>query len=259
MSRTNLVIVAAGDHSLHLEWFFAERSFDLWVIYYGEREEVRSKYESSCDRFFVEKGLKYEILRKVLSKVGDDVLNAYQNVWLPDDDIEMYYGQESVDTMFKVVEETGADIFQPAIGNVLTHPRAVQHFYSSGWSGSLLLKNALYHTVTKVEIMMHGFGNHTFVPVFMRALRDYPDLKAGWGLEDVLREYLKEAKRENGLTVVLDCVPAIHTKAVSEHSGLHAIGLRELDKILKNIYKPQEVLEVFMDQNRSTNEEIRMC
>ena len=186
----------------------------------------------------------------MLSEIDEATLSSYRNVWLPDDDIEMYYGQGSVNTMFEVVDETGADIFQPAIGNILTHPRAIHHFHSSGWAGSLLVKNALYHTVTKAEIMMHGFGNYLFVPVFIKALKDYPSLRAGWGLEDVLREYLKQVK-EDGQTMVLDCVPAIHTKAVSEHSSLHAIGMKELEQIPTNIYQSQRVLEVFMDQTRT--------
>lgn len=250
MKRNNLVIVAAGDHSLHLDWFFEERSFDLWVIYYGRREEIKIKYEASCDRFFQETGLKYEILRKILPRIDKGTLSAYRNVWLPDDDIEMYYGQGSVNTMFEVVEETGADIFQPAIGNILTHPKYIHYFHSSGWSGSLLIKNALYHTVTKAEIMMHGFGNHLFVPVLVRALEAYPALKAGWGLEDVLREYLKDVKGE-GLTAILDCIPAIHTRAVSQYSSLHAIGLKEIETIPKEIYQPQRILEVFLDQTRT--------
>lgn len=74
MGRNNLVIVAAGDDSLHLEWFFEERSFDLWVIYFGDDSDTRAKFERSCDRFFEEKGLKYEILRRVLIGLPEDHL-----------------------------------------------------------------------------------------------------------------------------------------------------------------------------------------
>lgn len=115
----------------------------------------------------------------------------------------MYFGPESVNTMFEVVDETGAHVFQPAIGNILTHPTALHHFHSSGWAGSLLIRNALYHTVTKVEIMMHGFGNNTFVPVFLGAICEFPALKAGWGLEDVVRDRLSSVRKE-GVTMVLD-------------------------------------------------------
>jgi hypothetical protein len=250
MGREYLVIVAAGDESLHSDWSFEGRSFDLWIIYFGDRDDTRTKYAKSCDELFSEKGLKYDILRKVLSRMAESRLASYRNVWLPDDDIRMYFGSWSIDTMFDAVNETGADVFQPAIGNVLMHPKALHHFHSSAWVGSLLIKNALYHTVTKVEIMMHGFGNHLFVPIFLKALREYPALLAGWGLEDVIRENLRSFKNEGLTVVVLDCIPAIHTRAVGRHSKLHAIGVRELEHMLKDFYRQQKVLEVFMDESK---------
>jgi hypothetical protein len=48
--RKNLVIVPAGDSSLHSEWLAAERSYDLWVIYYGKDEARAKQYRDTSDR-----------------------------------------------------------------------------------------------------------------------------------------------------------------------------------------------------------------
>jgi hypothetical protein len=64
--RKNLVIVAAGDRSLHRAWLAADRSFDLWVIYYGDNPETLETYRAAADRCFSAKGLKIALARSLL-------------------------------------------------------------------------------------------------------------------------------------------------------------------------------------------------
>jgi hypothetical protein len=97
--RKNLVIVAAGDRSLHRAWLAADRSFDLWVIYYGDNPETLETYRAAADRCFSAKGLKIALARSLLvaryfGKAFD--LVSYAHIWFPDDDLSFPAGS-SVD------------------------------------------------------------------------------------------------------------------------------------------------------------------
>ena len=50
--RKNLLIVCAGDNSLHPTWLSPERSYDLITIYYGSNSTVSEKYRQISDLFF---------------------------------------------------------------------------------------------------------------------------------------------------------------------------------------------------------------
>ena len=51
VSARDLVIVMAGNGSLHVE-YAENRNFDLWVIYYGDDDEVAARYAASADRLW---------------------------------------------------------------------------------------------------------------------------------------------------------------------------------------------------------------
>src|SRR5437868_14463659 len=85
----NLVVVMAGDKSLHTE-YSVDRDFDLWTIYYGDFEHIFTRYRSFSDRIWRRKGLKFELARRILLEelyFGQNFdFNAYDFIFLPDDD-----------------------------------------------------------------------------------------------------------------------------------------------------------------------------
>src|SRR5947209_7785743 len=91
----NLVVVTAGDSSCHEE-YAATRDFELWIIYYGSSDQVFERYKASSDRIWRRKGLKIELLRRVLLEElhfrdGFD-FRSYDFLLLPDDDIRFPKG-----------------------------------------------------------------------------------------------------------------------------------------------------------------------
>jgi hypothetical protein len=227
----NLIVVPAGDQSLHECWHFPERNFDLWVIYFGDNDAIAQKYQSRSDRFFRAKGLKYSLYRQfLLGQYFQDpaFFDRYPYIWLPDDDLRFLRGPQDVNRMFDVCAQIQADVFQPALGNELVDPVDFRRYYSRTWESTLLIGDAKYHRVNIVEIMMHGFSLAAFKHCFLPALHSLFFSQAGWGIEPVIMKHLEVLRSKNESTYVLDCVPVIHMRPVSVNGSLHQIGQDEL-------------------------------
>ena len=102
--RRNLVIVAAGDNSMHTEWLDAERSYDLWVIYYGKEKIRLSEFRETSDLLFEGSGLKIQLARNfILDRIffrGEIDLARYQHIWFPDDDLRFPDGPAGLERLF---------------------------------------------------------------------------------------------------------------------------------------------------------------
>src|SRR5258708_17165589 len=83
--RRTLVIVRAGDSSLHPLWLqgSADRSWDLLVSYFGADAE---RYRRADVIRLDSKGAKWPALRALIESHWDHIA-LYDYIWLPDDDI----------------------------------------------------------------------------------------------------------------------------------------------------------------------------
>src|SRR5262245_57723810 len=97
----NLVIVRAGDRSLHDAWREGARAghYDLIVSYFGsDTERYRSPEEHRVDY----KGGKWDGIHAVFA-ADPSLLDRYEYFWLPDDDIEA--DSSSVAEIFESMRE----------------------------------------------------------------------------------------------------------------------------------------------------------
>ena len=82
--KKNLIILRAGDNSLHPSWFSVKkRNWDLVLSYYGENE---NPFPGCYDIFHGFRGSKWQGIHDFVSK-NEDMLKKYEQIWLPDDDI----------------------------------------------------------------------------------------------------------------------------------------------------------------------------
>jgi hypothetical protein len=218
--RRNLLIVCAGDQSLHTEWFETDRTFDILTIYYGAAADKADHYRRNSDLFFHTQGLKYELARKVLLHdlcfTRGFRFSDYRHIWFPDDDLRFEDGHQGLERLFAVANSTDADVFQPAIQN---------ENFSLGWEATRLIPGLYAHRTNIVEIMVHGFSGQAFETCFLPALHLCDFMRAGWGLEPVWTK-IGEARYRRALrTFVFDCCPIIHTRPVGGGtSNLHRVG-----------------------------------
>lgn len=215
----DLVVVMAGDASLH-ERIAQDRQFDLWVVYYGDSEEIAQRYAAGCDRFWRRKGLKIDLVRQVLLEevwLGEGCdYSQYRYVFLPDDDIQFEGGAADVHRLFATAAELEADVFQPAVQN---------DFVS--FAASRQIAGAVCHQVNWVENMMPAYRSDLFRAAFLGGIHALEYLKSGWGLE-IVASRLAEVTLGRGVrSYVIDACPAVHTRPVGKNGMVHEIGRDE--------------------------------
>lgn len=189
----NLVIVRAGDRSLHGAWLEGARAghYDLIVSYFGnDTERYRTPEEHRVDY----RGGKWDGIYAVFA--GDPgLLERYDYFWLPDDDIQA--DSASIAEMFRLMAVHDLALAQPA----LTH--------DSYFSILLCLQSPSFRLryADVIEIM---------VPCLRRdllriALPLFRDTRSGFGLDFIWTRLLPDNTRK---AAILDCVTVRHTRPV---------------------------------------------
>jgi len=112
MSNANLVVVRAGDSSLHPLWLATggERNWDLVVSYAGDNA---LRYPASGESMvrIDSKGPKWHALHALLCDTND-AWRAYEYVWLPDDDLAASCAD--INRMFELMAALDLHLAQPS-------------------------------------------------------------------------------------------------------------------------------------------------
>ncbi|HQF53982.1 MAG TPA: DUF707 domain-containing protein [Fibrobacteria bacterium] len=109
--KNRLVVVRAGDASLHPSWMVpeGERSWDLVVSYYGDDPSLfKEPGVLRVDR----KGTEYPAFHALFTDPSFD-WSGYRHIWLPDDDLAIE-GRD-IDHFFEVCERRELDLAQPSL------------------------------------------------------------------------------------------------------------------------------------------------
>lgn len=191
--RTNLVILRAGNHSLHREWLAgAHRNFDIFVSYYGQEPDL---HRNGADYYEMRPGPKWPCLGDLLAQHAA-LIEQYEAFWFPDDDLAA--NTETINRMFSIFHGFNLALAQPALTR--------DSFYS--WDVLLQRPGYVLRYLLFVEIM---------APIFTRAslracLHTFTESRSGWGLDFVWPELLPPAHQQ--AIAVLDATPVRHTRPV---------------------------------------------
>jgi hypothetical protein len=187
----NLVIVRAGDDSLHERWAAAgRRDFDLFVSYFGDRP---GRYAEACDFYERRPGPKWPCLAALLRE-HSTLVDGYDCVWFPDDDLAA--DTATVDRMFAFFHACGMSLAQPAL---------TRDSYGT-WRTLRQEQDCLVRYTRFVEIM---------APLFSRdALRvcapTFVESQSGWGLDWLWPRLCEDAGL--GRLAIIDATPVRHTR-----------------------------------------------
>ncbi|RZI58147.1 MAG: DUF707 domain-containing protein [Rubrivivax sp.] len=191
--RRNLVIVRAGDYSLHPQWVAdPQRNFDLLVSYYGA---VEGLHEDSCDLYERRRGPKWPCLGELLGG-HPPLAERYDAVWLPDDDLAV--DTATITRMFDLFHAHRLALAQPALTR--------ESYFT--FDTLLQQEGFLLRYMGFVEVM---------APIFSRdALRlcqeSFHHSRIGWGLDFVWPGLIDNTDRRR--IAVLDATPVWHTRPV---------------------------------------------
>jgi len=192
-TRTNLIILCAGDTSVHSQWLTGpERNFDLFISYFGSQI---GRYADDGEYYQQQTGLKYPTLARILHE-HPDLVERYTHFWLPDEDL--ITDTTSINRLFDYARIWQLALSQPA----LTH--------DSYQTWPLLLHNPRYELrfTRFVEVM---------APLFDRAalqtcLPTFTESQTGFGL-DLVWSSLLQARGERAIAII-DAAQICHSRPV---------------------------------------------
>ncbi len=211
-SRRNLVIVRAGDNSLHTGWLQGDepRSWDIVVNYYGEDPQ---RYRQDDVERIDSKGPKWPALQELIAQTPRFVEN-YDFIWLPDDDLETSKAQ--INLLFEIMRTRRLQVAQPA----LTWPSYFGHITT--------LQNHKFQLryTNYVEVMAPCFS----ADVLARALPLFNQNLSGWGLDFIWPKFVQHPAGE---IAIIDAVAVRHTRPVGgpNYKALRDRGVSPWDEL----------------------------
>lgn len=187
----NLVILRAGNHSLHREWIAApNRDFDLFISYYGQEDK---KYAADCEYHEVRPGPKWPCIKELLT-AHSDLIHRYDCFWFPDDDISV--GTQTINRLFSFFRAFELSLAQPAL--------TPDSYYS--WPQLIQRQNTALRYVDFVELMVPMFSRHAL----QACLKTFDQNRSGWGLDWVWPKLI--GNRDKKAIAIIDATPVKHTR-----------------------------------------------
>lgn len=193
LRRKNLVILRAGDSSLHPEWVKGDvRDFDLFISYYGSTPDL---HKDTADFYEMRKGPKWSCIADLM-QVHPELVDRYDAFWFPDDDLAST--TDNINQMFAFFHAFKLALAQPALTR--------DSYYS--WNNLLQRDDYLIRYVQFVEVM---------APIFDRAslkvcLQSFGESRSGWGLDWLWPELIGQARDDR--IAIIDATPVKHTRPI---------------------------------------------
>jgi hypothetical protein len=193
MPSRYLLIVRAGDNSLHPRWFNppVPRLWDLHISYFGKREEPFGPLPPGVS-FSRDVGPKFIGLADCLDK-HPEFLERYEYIGLADDDLEA--DANCWNTAFSTLDRLGAVLGQPSLD--------WRSFY---WHDVVLRRPQFEYRVTDFVEMMAPLVQKDFLREIIPTFRYN---QSSVGLDHLWR---MKAHKEGKLLVIVDSCSMYHTR-----------------------------------------------
>jgi hypothetical protein len=189
--RRFLVMVRAGDRSLHRRWLMGgKRTWDLIVSWYGNEPYV----PVADERVIPRKGWKLDILADHFV-AEPELLKGYDYVWLPDDDLDI--DADGINLLFEVSERYGLEVSQPGL--------TADSYFS--FIHTLRSQSFLLRYTDFVESMAPCFSS----AALERALPYFAQVPSGWGLGQIWPRLEEDNYKR---AAIIDLVHVRHTRPV---------------------------------------------
>lgn len=189
--RKNLVILRAGDESLHKSWIAHQRrDFDLFISYYGKTDGT---HQNDGEYYEVRPGPKWPCVADLLRE-HPQLVDQYDAFWFPDDDISAT--TDILNRMFALFHAFQLSLAQPALTRDSYHT----------WPHLLQRAKYVLRYCDFIEVM---------APIFDRAalkacVHTFAESPSGWGLDWVWPQLCGRGRTD--AIAVLDATPVRHTR-----------------------------------------------
>ncbi len=212
----NLVIVRAGDTSLHPGWLgnAGEQNWDIIVNYYGDDPDL---FRDPRVRRIDSKGPKWPALYELIRKMQAEI-ETYDYVWFPDDDLVS--NVEDMNKFFAIFHEHALKLAQPALtpDSIIGCP--------------ITLRNRAFKLrfTAFVEVMAPCFSREFLKqcwPLFTTNI-------SGYGLDYLLPNRAGDASK----VAIIDAVSVRHTRSQGElYDVFRKLGCDPIKELNDLVYK----------------------
>ncbi len=211
--RRNLVVLRAGDQSLHPLWLETmggvERNWDLCLSYYGDHPEL---WRGQAEYLIPQKGSKFGGLAALIG--SQEFLWEYEYIWFPDDDL-LIAGAD-INRLFALARRFGLSLAQPSLapGCFVNHRITEQQ------------PRSLLRFTSFVEIMAPLFAREALAVV----APSFGFNQSGYGLDHLWPALLGS---KSSRVAVLDAIAMVHTRPMGANydvEGASSEGWAVLDR-----------------------------
>jgi hypothetical protein len=204
---TNLVVVRAGDKSLHGCWREGAQlgHFDLVVSHFGENQNL---YCSPEENKVARKGGKWDGIHALLIE-EPAITEKYDYFWFPDDDVSVSSGD--VSRLFEIARLNLLDVCQPS----LSHDSFYSHIIY------LQCPSFKLRYVNSVEIMVPCIAKRSL----QRILPFFSSTRSGFGLDGLWTKLMEDNFRKSA---IIDTISVTHTRPIG--GELHR-QMKRLDQL----------------------------
>jgi Protein of unknown function (DUF707) len=212
MKRQNLVIVRAGNNSLHPEWMKAAgaRNWDIVVNYFGDDPNL---YREADVTRIDGKGPKWPALHQLIQANPGFALD-YEYIWLPDDDLSTT--KADINSLFDLMRLYKLEVAQPALT------------WDSYFSHIITLRNKMtkIRFTNYVEVMAPCLN----AAMLRKAAPLFGSNLSGWGLDFL---WAKLAEDPENRIAIIDDVAVRHTRPVGgpNYNVLREKGISPWDEL----------------------------
>lgn len=215
--NNNLVVVRAGDHSLHEGWLRdPDKNWDLIVNYYGDHP---TRFRQHGIVRVDSKGPKWPALKRLLMD-WPKLIEGYEYVFFPDDDLR--FDVTHLSSLFCLARQYSLWLCQPSLslGSFVSHSITLHHpAFRCRYSNF-------------VEIMAPCFYS-----LALRACVDtFDENLSGWGLDSLWPQIVAGV---GGHVGIVDAVQMTHTRPVGGPNYVHFQGsvMQPMDELAQLIHK----------------------
>ena len=226
----NFVFSSVGNNTnFDSLWTGSNMNYDIYVIYYGDNEQIYQKYKSVVKFIKKRKGSKFQNF-KYFYENYINIIEKYDRFFILDDDI--IFNVKDINKMFDISKNYNLDICGPSFkqGSIADH-----------WNTKHKPNTLLTYT-NFVEVNVPLFNKKSI----HNLMRKIDDTLIGWGI-DFLYIYVNGMDKENKYAII-HCVTCINP-----YKNVKKSGEKELS-LVKNWRRREEIWLEFANKHNIPNE-----
>jgi len=198
--KNNIVFSSVGDNTRFDDLFVGDKmNYDVYIIYYGDNDEIYKKYKSKVQFIEKRKGSKFQNFKYFYDKYPNIIKN-YERFFILDDDILI--NVEKINKMFEISKKYNLSICGPSF----SEESLISHNITKHKPGRLLTYTSF------VEVNVPLFSKSAI----QNLMKKYDNKLIGWGIDYLaIWSNGKDKKKAYAIVHAVKCVNPYPNKKIN--------------------------------------------